>query len=65
MELEAGGKMIVTLIIWLCLGIICAVVANRNHRSAALWFALGLLGGVISLIILGLLVWLKPIKELA
>ena len=45
----------VFLLIWLAFAIGCAVVASSKNRSAIGWFLLGLLGGIISLIVVAVL----------
>ena len=54
-----------TVVIWICLGIACAAIANAKSRRAWLWAILGIIGGIFSLLVLVCLPKLKQCPSCA
>jgi len=50
---------LITLVLWICSGTLCAYVANRRGRDPFAWFLIGLLLGLVGL----LLLFLFPVIE--
>lgn len=51
------------LVIWILLGVACAAIANSKGRRAWLWAILGIIGGVVSLLIIVCLPKVVPEKK--
>jgi hypothetical protein len=54
--IAVGGKpMLIPLILWACCGLVCSILAYRHDRNIKIWFTIGMIGGIISVIVLVLL----------
>lgn len=53
----------ITIVIWLILGIVCAGIADAKGRRTWLWGLIGILGGIFSFLIIICLPKIVPSKK--